>query len=154
MGAWIAQTAIGATPTDVLAALTNPDAIMDWSPVDFEVDGLRGNRLETGSNAIVGGRLGGKSLHFDVRVDEASNGRLALTATHDSLELEVEYLIEDLDEMAQVTASVEVTGKGVLGRFVAKAVEGLLAGGSLDSALGRIANQIESNSSAGLALAA
>ena len=143
MGAWTAQTAIGASPRTVLDALTDPEAILDWSPVVFEVDGLRGDRLETGSTAIVGGRLAGRTLTFDVEVEEATEGRLALKAVHDTLELDVEYLIDDLDEYAHVTGSVAVHGKGVMGRFVAKAVEGLLAAGCLQQTLGRIAKHVE-----------
>ena len=154
MGAWTAQTAIGARPEAVLEALTDPDAILEWSPVVFDVDELDGPRLDTGSTAIVGGRLAGRTLAFEVEVEEATEGRLALRAVHDSLELDVEYLIEDLDEYAHVTGSVSVHGKGVLGRFVAKAVEGLLAGGCLQQTLGRIANHVESTYPAPLAAAA
>lgn len=155
MGAWTAQTAIGARPSEVLDALTDPNAIKDWSPVVFDVDGLRRGRLETGSRAIVGGRLAGQSLEFDVSVEEATEGRLALVARHAHLELDVEYLIEELDDRAQVTASVAVEGRGVLGRFAAKAVEGLLAAGSLQITLGRIAEQLETDSQlAPLAVAA
>ena len=154
MGAWTAQTAIGARPDEVLDALTDPEAIMDWSPVVFEVEGLRGPRLETDSHAIVGGRLAGRTLAFDVEVEEATDGRLALTAISDTLELDVEYLIEELDDYAHVTGSVTVRGKGVLGRFVAKAVEGLLAGGCLQQTLQRIARHVESTSTAPYAVAA
>lgn len=119
---------------------------MDWSPVVFEVEELDGDRLETGSTALVGGRLAGRTLAFDIQVEEATEGRLALIAIHDALELDVEYLIEDLDEYAHVEASVSVRGKGVLGRFVAKAVEGLLAGGCLQQTLGRIATHVETDS--------
>ena len=146
MGAWTAQTAIGASRNEVLSALTEPDAIMDWSPVVFEVEELDGDRLATGSTALVGGRLAGRTLAFDVWVEEATEGRLALVATHDSLELDVEYLIEEVDEYAHVEASVAVRGKGVMGRFVAKAVEGLLAAGCLQQTLGRIASHVEMDS--------
>lgn len=143
MGAWTAQAAIGAAPDEVLDALTNPEAIMDWSPVEFEVDGLDGSRLATGSRAVVAGRIAGWTLAFDVDVEEATDGRLALTATSHALALEVEYVIEALEDWSQVTGSVAVQGHGFRGRVVAKAVEGLLAGGSLDLALGRISRQVE-----------
>ena len=61
---------------------------------------------------------------------------------------------EALDDFSHVTAAVSVSGKGVMGRFVAKAVEGLLAGGALDSALGRIAQGVENAQTDGFALAA
>ena len=154
MGAWTAQTAIGASPHDVLDALTDPGAILAWSPVVFDVDELDGDRLDTGATAIVGGRLAGRTIAFDVEVEEASAGRLALTAVSDQLQLEVEYLIEELDEYAHVTGSVAVHGRGVMGRFVAKAVEGLLAAGCLQQTLGRITSYVESNATAPLAAAA
>ena len=127
---------------------------MDWSPVVFEVGELAGDRLETGSTAIVGGRLAGRTLAFDVEVEEATEGRLALRAVHDALELDVEYLIEDLDEYAHVTGSVAVRGNGLMGRVIAKAVEGLLAGGCLQQTLGRIATHVETTYTAPLAAAA
>jgi hypothetical protein len=157
MGTWIAQTAIGADPGEVMLALTDPSAIASWSPVPFEVESLIGSRrrLEAGSRARIAGSLAGKELEFDVEVHEAGCCRLNLTASGPFVELAVAYDIEALDDWAHVTAAVEVKGKGVLGRFVAKAVESLLAGGALDHALGRIARGVEMTAEDnGLALAA
>jgi hypothetical protein len=53
--------------------------------------------------------------------------------------MDVAYDIEALDDYAHVHASIDVKGKGVMGRFVAKAVEGFLAGGALSGALGQLA---------------
>jgi hypothetical protein len=123
--------------------LTRPCSIAAWAPVPFEVEGLEGDRLRTGSHARVAGRLAGKELEFDVEVHTASRRNLRLTASGPFVELDVAYDIKTLDEWAQVSASIDVRGKGVLGRFVAKAVEGLLAGGALDHALGRLAKTVE-----------
>jgi polyketide cyclase/dehydrase/lipid transport protein len=156
MGAFSAQTAIGAGPDEVMLALTDPGQIASWSPVPFELQSLEGgrDRLESGSRARIAGRLAGKELEFQVEVHEAEGGRLHLTAIGPFVDLDVGYDVESLDDFSHVTAAVAVSGKGVMGRFVAKAVEGLLAGGALDHALGRIAAGVEDSAATGLALAA
>jgi hypothetical protein len=137
--AWTADTAIATAPGQVMDVLTRPCAISSWAPVPFEVEGLRSDRLETGSRARVAGMLGGKELAFDVEVHEASDEALRLTAIGPFVELDVAYDVESLDDYAHVRASIDVKGKGVMGRFVAKAVEGFLAGGALTGALGQLA---------------
>jgi hypothetical protein len=154
--AWTATTAIASGPEQVMEVLTRPCAISAWAPVPFEVEGLNTDRLETGSRARVAGFLAGKELAFDVEVHEASDGTLRLTAVGPFVEMDVAYDVLPLDAMSQVHASIDVKGKGVMGRFVAKAVEGFLAGGALAGALGQLALAAESNDPvpAGLALAA
>src|SRR4051795_8979063 len=130
--AWTANTAIGANPGQVMEVLTRPCAISSWAPVPFEVEGLRSDRLTTGSRARVAGMLAGKELAFDVEVHEASDEALRLTAIGPFVEMDVLYDVRRLDDWAQVHAEIDVKGKGVMGRFVAKAVEGFLAGGALN----------------------
>jgi len=136
--------------------LTRPCAISSWAPVPFAVEGLRSDRLETGSQARVAGMLGGKELAFDVEVHEASDGALRLTASGPFVDMDVAYDVLPLDDFAHVRASIDVKGKGVMGRFVAKAVEGFLAGGALNGALGQLAQAAENTEMelAGLAQAA
>ena len=119
--------------------LTKPCAITAWAPVPFEVEGLSSNRLETGSTAKVAGKLAGKDLTFDVEVHEASDELLRLTASGPFVEMDVEYDVRQLDEWSEVHAEIDVKGKGVMGRFVAKAVEGFLARGALNNALNQLA---------------
>ena len=120
--------------------LTRPCAISSWAPVPFEVEGLRSDRLETGSKARVAGMLGGKELAFDVEVHEASGKALRLTAVGAWVEMDVNYDVFELDhDGSHVHASIDVKGKGLMGRFVAKAVEGFLAGGALNGALNQLA---------------
>ena len=152
--AWTANTAVGATPEQVMEVLTRPCAIASWAPVPFEVEGLHSDRLETGSNARVAGRLAGKDLAFDVNVLEAQTNKLRLTATGPFVEMDVAYDIEQLDEWAQVQATIDVKGNGVFGRFVAKAVEGFLAGGALSAALENLAHASENPELTMAALAA
>jgi polyketide cyclase/dehydrase/lipid transport protein len=154
--AWTAETAIASDPVQVMEVLTRPCAISSWAPVPFEVMGLATDRLETGSRARVAGYLAGKELAFDVEVHEASDGTLRLTAVGPFVEMDVSYDVEPLDEYSHVHASIDVKGKGVMGRFVARAVEGFLAGGALSGALGQLALAAENAdlTFAGLAQAA
>ena len=141
--AWTADTAVAAGREQVMDVLTRPCSIASWAPVPFEVEGLKGDRLETGSRARVAGRLAGKELAFDVDVRKASEGQLRLIAHGPYLELIVSYDVEELENSAYVNATIEVNGKGVLGRFVARAVDGLMAGGALSMALRQLAAAAE-----------
>src|SRR5258706_11653501 len=145
MAAWSANTAVGAGRAQVMDILTRPGPIASWAPVPFEVEGLQGDRLQTGSYARVAGRLAGQALEFDVMVHKASCNELRLTAWGPFVELDVAYDIDELDDRAQLKASIDVKGKGVLGRFVAKAVDGLLAAGALNNALSQLAVAAETS---------
>ena len=151
--AWTAETAVASHPDQVMEALTRPCAISSWAPVPFEVEGLTSDRLTTGSKARVAGYLGGKELAFDVLVHEATDEALRLTASGPFVEMDVAYDVLPGVDSAHVHASIDVKGKGVMGRFVAKAVEGFLAGGALSGALGQLAVAAE-NTELNLGLAA
>jgi hypothetical protein len=143
--AWTAETAIASDPVQVMEVLTRPCAISSWAPVPFEVEGLKSDRLQTGSRARVAGMLAGKEVAFDVVVHEASDGALRLTAAGPFVEMDVVYDIQPLEDYSHVHASIDVKGKGVMGRFVARAVEGFLAGGALTGALGQLAMAAENH---------
>ena len=144
--AWTADTAMNAHPEQVMEVLTRPCAISSWAPVPFEVEGLDSDRLETGSKARVAGYLAGKELAFDVEVHQAGQNALRLTASGPYVEMDVAYDIEHQAQgAARVQASIDVKGRGVMGRFVAKAVEGVLAGGALKNALSQIALAAENS---------
>jgi len=128
-----------------MAVLTRPCSIACWAPVPFEVEGLKGDRLETGSRATVRGRLAGQQLAFDVDVRKASRGQLRLTASGPFVELDVTYDVHEYDERSRVKALIDVKGKGILGRFVARAVDGLLASGALTAALSQLAEAAENH---------
>jgi hypothetical protein len=152
--AWTANTAIGAAPEQVIDVLTRPCAIASWAPVPFEVEGVTGDRLEAGSRARVAGRLAGKELEFEVHVHEADCCNFKLTAIGPFVEMDVVYDIAGLDEWSEVNASIDVRGNGILGRFVAKALEGFLASGALNTALGQLAEAAENPDLTHAALAA
>ena len=134
-----------------MEVLTRPCAISAWAPVPFEVEGLNSDRLETGSRARVAGYLAGKELAFEVEVHKADCCALRLTASGPYVEMDVAYDVEPLADDSYVRASIDVKGKGVMGRFVAKAVEGFLAGGALNGALGQLALAAENHPESTLA---
>jgi hypothetical protein len=120
--------------------LTDPDEIARWAPVSFELVDFEGQRLIAGDKLRVRGTLGGRSVHFEVDVAEADDGRLVLTATG-PIRLDVEYEAVPVEEGSEVRASVAVSGSGLTGRILAHATDALLAGGALSSAVSRIAEQ-------------
>jgi hypothetical protein len=153
MSVWSTHRNVNGTPDDVIAVLSDPESIRRWSPIDFTVDGIDGERLEAGTGARVSGRLAGRGASFDVEVEQAGDGRFALTATG-PIELGVEYEAFADGDGTELWATVEVRGGGLLGRLLAQATDALLAAGALDRALGRIANEIETHADAPVAVAA
>src|SRR3954465_10650393 len=80
MRTWTAQITSKGRPEDVLGVLTDPAACGRWAPVDFDVEGLDGNRLVTGSRARVVGRIAGQRCSFDVDVIAADASGVKLLA--------------------------------------------------------------------------
>lgn len=141
---WNARLEMRAPAEDVLRALTDPELCCRWSPIDFEVEELDGRRLVAGSRARVTGKLAGARVSFDVEVFEGGPDRLVLRASG-PLVLDVDYRLAAAgDRSTEVTASVSVArGKGLAGRVLEPATRALLAGGVLQSAVGRIAHAVE-----------
>jgi hypothetical protein len=144
MSTWTTQTTVEATPEQVLAVLSEPDSCSRWSPIDFELEDFEGDRLRTGTTARVAGRVAGVSVAFEIEVEHASEGRLALTA-RGPMTLDVEYEAYPapgggVDLWATVTVR---GGKSISGRLAAAATEALLRGGALTLALNRIAAEID-----------
>ncbi len=137
MRTWTTQTTVTGLPDEVLALLTAPDAIARWTPVPFELIDLDADRLVTGTGARVRGRLAGRSLEFDVEVLAADDNRVALVATG-PISIDVEYRLRPAPRGSNVSASVSVSGRGLIGRVIAQATDALLAAGALDLALSRI----------------
>lgn len=133
-----------ATAEQLMAVLTDPAAIRDWSPVPFDLDGLHGGALETGSEARVSGNLAGLRVGFDVTVHSASSDGLSLSA-EGPVAMDVSYGLRPSARGSEVTASVSLgPTKGLSARVIGKATEALLAAGALDRAAGRIARAAES----------
>ena len=147
MARWTTQTTTQAAPEQVLAVLTDPEAIRTWSPVPFELDDDRG-RLAAGQTARVNGQLAGVRVGFDVEVHTAGAGGLDLTA-HGPIALDVRYELAPESGGSRVTASVSVhRARGITGRLVASATGALLSAGALDGAAGRIARAAEATAAA------
>jgi hypothetical protein len=142
MRTWTTQTTVAGLPDDVLALLTEPEAITRWSPVPFELVDMNTDRLVTGSRARVVGRLAGRTLEFDVEVLAAHEDRLALVADG-PISLDVEYRFRRVARGSEVRASVSVRGSGLIGRVLAQATDALLAAGALHAAVGRIGRELE-----------
>jgi carbon monoxide dehydrogenase subunit G len=142
MSSYSATIETTAPPEHVLAVLTDPDAIRDWSPVPFELEGETG-ALTAGSETHVSGNLAGVRVGFDVQVHVADAGGLRLSA-EGPVALDVDYDLRPLADGSEVRASVTVERPGGLrARLIGKATEALLAGGALAGATGRIARAAE-----------
>ena len=123
--------------------LTDPTACGRWAPIDFDFEGLEGDRLVAGSRARVVGRLAGQRATFDVNVIAADAQRLALCASG-PITLDVLYELESQSGATEVTASIGVRrGSGFVGRLLAQATDAVLAGGALRCSLDRIAREAE-----------
>jgi hypothetical protein len=142
MRTWTTQTTVAGLPDEVLAMLTEPEAIARWTPVPFALVDLDTDRLVAGSRARVLGRLAGRTLEFDVEVLAADHERLALVATG-PISIDVEYKLRPAGRRSEVRASVSVRGNGLLGRILAQATDALLAAGALNVAVSRIGRELE-----------
>jgi hypothetical protein len=142
MATWIHQMRCTGTPDEVLRLLTDADAIERWSPVPFELVGFDREHLRSGDRVRVRGALAGRGVEFVVRVAEAQNGRLSLTASG-PIDIDVSYVAHASDEGSDLLASIGVAGRGVRGRLLAGATEALLAAGALRASMSRIARELE-----------
>ncbi|MGH2746202.1 MAG: hypothetical protein ACRDN8_27660, partial [Thermoleophilaceae bacterium] len=104
MSEWTATARAKATPGQVLAALTHPEEIRRWSPVDFDLDELEGRRLAPGTRGRVTGRLAGVRVGFDVEIHSADEAILELSA-EGPVALDVRYELTLDDAGAELNAS-------------------------------------------------
>jgi hypothetical protein len=139
MRTYTATTTAPAHPEAVLDVLTDPDALLRWAPVDFDVEHLDGPRLAEGGSARVSGRLAGREVGFDVEVHQADVDGLALSA-HGPVAFDVAYEARPAPGGSEVCASVSVrSGGGLFGRAAEQATAALLHAGALGVAVDRIA---------------
>jgi hypothetical protein len=130
-------------PEDVLEVLTDPCAAQRWSPIGFELEQIEGDRLVSGSHAVLSGKLAGRSVKFEVDVLKAGDGQLELQA-RGPVEMDVRYIAAALGEMTEVKASVAVrSAGGLMGRLISSATDALLAGGALNIAVQSVAREVE-----------
>lgn len=138
MDAWTAQATVCARADEVLEALTDPARIARWAPVQFEVEGLAGGRLISGSREWVSGTIAGVRARFEVEVVRADTERLELVA-HGPVSFDVTYTFRDEDGVVVVDAHVSLRRqRGFTAQLLRSAAAGLLSAGALASALGRL----------------
>jgi hypothetical protein len=137
MGTWTARSAMRSDAERVLDLLTDPDAAGLWSPLDFAVEEIDGDRLQAGGRAVLSGRLAGRWVEFELDVFEADGGRLSLQATG-PVTMDVDYEVQEQELVARVRVH---GGRGIGGRLLSSAVDGLLAAGTLQVAVDAIARE-------------
>jgi hypothetical protein len=143
MGTWETTTTVMGEPEHVLEVLTDPSAARRWSPIGFELEQIDGDRLRSGTQAVLTGKLAGRSVKFEVDVVKASDGQLELRA-RGPVDMDVRYDAELLGEVTEVKASIEVrSAGGLLGRVLSSATDALLAGGALNIAVQSVAREVE-----------
>lgn len=139
---WTASADVRSDVDEVLGALTKPDAIAHWAPVNFEVDGLAGSRLRAGSRERVSGSLAGIKATFEVEVTRADTEALELVA-HGPVSLDVAYGFTEHDQGVLVDASVGIRPqRGLTAQVLRAAVGALLNAGALRTALRRLESSL------------
>ena len=143
MAVWQTRTTANTKPERVLEVLTDPAAARRWSPIGFDLEQIEGDRLRSGTRAVLSGKLAGRGVSFDVHVIKASDGQLELRAVG-PVEMDVNYGATLAGEGTEVMASVVVrSAGGLIGRVLSSATEALLAGGALNIAVQGVAREAE-----------
>jgi hypothetical protein len=140
VGTWTARSALRAEPDRVIELLTDPDAAGLWSPLDFAVEEIDGDRLRAGGRAVLSGRLAGRWVEFELDVFEADDARLSLRA-QGPVTMDVDYEVLESELVARVHVH---GGRGLGGRLLSSAVDGVLAAGTLQVAVDAIAREAHS----------
>jgi Polyketide cyclase / dehydrase and lipid transport len=140
---WRSRTTVRATPEQVIDTLTDPNACARWSPIPFSLDTSDGARLHPGTTTRVSGRLLGVYVRFNLHTIVADPGRLRLHA-HGPIDILVDYTLKPIRAGCALDALISVhPPKSRLGRLLARATGLLLATGTLDHAVRRIAHEAE-----------
>jgi hypothetical protein len=143
MATWETRAKVNGQPEHVLEVLTDPMSARRWSPIGFELEDFEGDRLRSGSRAVLSGKLAGRGVSFDVHVTKASDGQLELRAVG-PVEMDVAYDAVAADDGTEVVASVAVRSSGgLLSRMLSSATDALLAGGALNIAVQGVAREVE-----------
>jgi hypothetical protein len=143
MATWQTTTTVKGEPEHVLEVLTDPSLARRWSPIGFELEQFDGDRLQSGSHAVLSGKLAGRGVSFDVHVLKASDGQLELRAVG-PVEMEVAYDAIPAGHGTEVKAKVSVrSAGGLIGRMLSSATDALLAGGALGIAVQGVAREVE-----------
>jgi hypothetical protein len=143
MTTWRSRATVRATPERVIETLTDANACSRWSPVPFRVDDIEDTRLRPGTRTRVNGRLLGTTVRFELDTVAADPARLLVRA-RGPIEILVDYALAPAAAGCAVEAEVSVRPiDGRFGGLVARAIGLLLAAGTLEHALGRMAREAE-----------
>ena len=143
MATWETRTTVKGEPEHVLEVLTDPSMARRWSPIGFELEQIDGDRLRSGTRAVLTGKLAGRGVSFDVHVIKASDGQIELRAVG-PVEMDVAYDAVAAGDATEVVASVAVrSAGGLFGRMLSSATDALLAGGALNIAVQGVAREVE-----------
>jgi uncharacterized protein YndB with AHSA1/START domain len=140
---WLSRTTVRATPEHVLDTLTDPEACARWSPIPFSLDHSDRTRLRPGTTTHVCGRLLGAHVRFKLHTLAADPGRVQLHA-RGPIDIRVHYTLKPISTGCALDACVSIhPPQSRFGRALARAAALLLAGGTLDQAVNRIAHEAE-----------
>jgi hypothetical protein len=143
MDTWRSQIDIRAQPERVLETLTDVRACRAWSPVGFDVGGLKSGRLRAGTRVAVSGAIVGRRVRFCVEILRADSERLLLRAAG-PVEMSADYVVRPAADGSLLHAAISVRrGTGGGARLAARGISVLLAMGALNQTLVRIAREAE-----------
>src|SRR3954463_15824185 len=111
MATWITRTCIETRPKRVLELLTDPEACERWAPVAFDIEDLGDQRLTAGTRVRLAGRIAGKTVAFDVQIEEAAELRLALRASG-PFDIAARYEAVPRGGRTELRAAISVEGGG------------------------------------------
>jgi hypothetical protein len=147
---WRSSTTVNAAPEHVIDVLTDPDACARWSPIPFSLDTGGVVRLRAGTVTPVSGRLLGARVRFRLHTLAADPCRLRLHA-RGPIDIHVDYWLTRSRAGCHLDARISVpTPHAPFGRLLARATGVLLAGGTLEAAVDRIAHEAELAADAGV----
>lgn len=147
MATWVSKTRFEGDPENLVAGLTDIEAIERWAPVPFRLDS-DARRLRSGDQLGVRGALLGRAVHFTVEVVQADHNGLRLRA-HGPFEIDVDYQIAHAS--STLSARVETRAGGPKSKLLASAANALLAAGALEHSLRRVTRQAAAQQTAALA---
>jgi Polyketide cyclase / dehydrase and lipid transport len=141
---WRSSTTVRADPEHVIDTLTDPDACARWSPIPFTLDAGHGSRLRPGTTARVSGRLFGAHVGFNLHTLTADARHGLQMRAQGPIDIFVDYTLKPVRAGCALDACIAIHPPGGRwGRLLARASARLLAGGTLDHALERIAQEAE-----------
>jgi hypothetical protein len=140
---WHSRTTVRAAPQHVIETLTDPDACARWSPIPFSLDNGDSARLRPGTTTHISGRLLGAKIRFDLHTLAADPGGLQLHA-RGPIDILVDYTLKPIRDGCALDALISIhSPNSRFGRLLARAAGLLLATGTLDHAVNRIAHEAE-----------